>query len=214
MEVIEKKKSAHSLYKVFTAMKQRCYNQNCIAYKDYGGRGIYICEEWLYSYDSFFNWAINNGYQKGKILDRENNDGIYSPENCRFVNKFISIRNRRNTIMIEYNGKVKPLSEWSAFLDISYSMLSSRLKKGLPVNLAFDKSYTRRKRVVNKTEAKLIGETVRKYVKFHGRKQSWIVKKMNEAGFNISESIFSDKITGEKNIFNKEESEFILTMYN
>lgn len=212
MDIVQLK-SKHKLYKVFIAMKQRCYNSKCVSYKNYGGRGIKICEEWLNSYDTFFTWCINNGYQVGKVIDRINNDGDYSPDNCRFANNYISLRNRRNVRVIEYSGEKKCLKEWAAILDIPYSVLQNRLKKGLPPSIAFNKDYKKPKRVKDINEAKVIGNTIKKYIHYHGRTHRWIIKKMNEAGFLIDDSSFSDKIHGTDNCFNTDESEFILNLY-
>lgn len=85
----------HPLYHVWAAMKQRCLNPKNIQYIEWGGRGITICPEWISDFVLFFNWAMNNGYQHGLRLDRENNDGAYSPENCRWVDDFDSKVNIR-----------------------------------------------------------------------------------------------------------------------
>lgn len=77
----------HKLYHVYAAMKQRCYNENFKQFKDYGGRGIKICDEWLEKdgFLNFFRWCYKNNYKEGLQIDRINNDGNYEPNNCRFV---------------------------------------------------------------------------------------------------------------------------------
>jgi hypothetical protein len=80
---------------VWIDMKRRCDNPNRIAYKDYGGRGIKVCEEWDNDYMLFKEWALNNGYSEKLLLDRINNDGNYEPSNCKFVNRFESELNKR-----------------------------------------------------------------------------------------------------------------------
>lgn len=96
------------LYKVFSNMKNRCYNSNSQDYQYYGGRGIKICDKWLNSYLAFKNWAYTNGYDDGAIqgectIDRIDVNGDYEPENCRWVNISPQLKNRRNIIKI--NGK-------------------------------------------------------------------------------------------------------------
>ena len=83
-----------TLYKLFIAMKRRCYGINTQHYDRYGGRGITICDEWINDYKSFHEWAIGNGYADGLEIDRIDNDKGYEPYNCRFVSRLQNIRNK------------------------------------------------------------------------------------------------------------------------
>jgi hypothetical protein len=78
-------------------MKQRCANPNNQKYKDYGGRGIKVCEEWLHDFQSFYDWAIANGYADGLSIDRIDVNGNYCPENCRWVTMMEQRHNRRDS---------------------------------------------------------------------------------------------------------------------
>lgn len=125
---------AHSrLNRIFRNMKQRCYNPNCKCYKDYGGRGITICDEWLSKnrthkgFNSFREWALSHGYQDGLTIDRIDNNKCYSPDNCRWVSMDIQCNNTRQNHYITYNGKTQSMKKWSEELGISYSVLRSRL---------------------------------------------------------------------------------------
>lgn len=94
------KQSHKRLYNVWASMKARCYNQNSQFYKDYGGRGIHICEEWRTDYQAFHDWAMQNGYDPtapfGKCtIDRIDVDGPYAPWNCRWVDMKVQRHNRR-----------------------------------------------------------------------------------------------------------------------
>jgi hypothetical protein len=83
------------LYRVWYSILQRCTNPKIKSFKDYGGRGITVCSEWKESYIAFRTWAHANGYVKGLYIDRENNDGGYSPDNCRWVTSKVSSQNKR-----------------------------------------------------------------------------------------------------------------------
>ena len=87
--------SNRRLASIYQGMKQRCYNAKRSNYKYYGGRGIVICNEWLNSYQAFFDWAMANGYQENLTIDRINNDGNYEPQNCRWVSTKEQATNKR-----------------------------------------------------------------------------------------------------------------------
>ena len=86
---------SHPLYKIWADMKQRCYNSNCKDYEYWGGKGIKICNKWINNPKKFIKWALKNGWKKGLLVDREDNDENYTPDNCRFVDAGLSQRNKR-----------------------------------------------------------------------------------------------------------------------
>lgn len=87
--------SGHPLYWVHKSMLARCCNPKCQDYKNYGGRGINVCDEWKNDRNSFFHWAINSGWAKGLLIDRIDVNGDYQPSNCRFVTPSVSGANKR-----------------------------------------------------------------------------------------------------------------------
>jgi len=101
----------HPLYKVWSSMKDRCLNEKCHAYKDYGARGITVSNEWI-SFEKFYNDTIPL-YKKGLELDRIENNGGYSVNNFRWSTPTVNKRNRRNSIFLTVNGITKHISEWS-----------------------------------------------------------------------------------------------------
>lgn len=114
------------LYKVWDSMKYRCYNPNCDAFENYGGRGIKICDEWRRNFHVFYEWAISNGYQEGLSIDRINNDGNYEPDNCRWATVKEQGNNRRTCVYVTINETTKTIQEWSDTTGIKVSTLFSR----------------------------------------------------------------------------------------
>lgn len=114
------------LYNIWCSMKERCNNPNSQAYKDYGGRGISICKDWQDDYMNFYNWSINNGYDKKLTIDRIDVNGNYEPLNCRWATTDEQCNNRRNNIKITYNGKTQTLFQWCEEYGLEYRMILAR----------------------------------------------------------------------------------------
>lgn len=129
----------HPLYKVWRSMKARCYNVKTQQYKDYGGKGIFVCVEWLNDFDGFYNWAIANGWRKGLQIDKDiKGDGLcYSPQNCSFVTPKENSNKRSTSRYISYNGQEKTVSEWADHFKISLKNLYQRLSRGWSVEKCF-----------------------------------------------------------------------------
>ena len=87
----------HPLLCVYYGIRARCQNKNHSSYDRYGGRGIGVCKEWLDEPQKFFEWALANGWEKGLEIDRLDNDGDYSPENCRITTHQYNSQNRSST---------------------------------------------------------------------------------------------------------------------
>lgn len=106
------------LYSVWRTMLHRCEDEKREKYKDYGEMGITVCQEW-HDPNLFIDWAESHGYKNGLQLDRIDNDGCYSPENCRWVTPKQNSRNRRNTKYLTINGETKCVAEWCETISIS-----------------------------------------------------------------------------------------------
>lgn len=131
--------SKTKLYKRWEDIKKRCYNKNSYNYKNYGGRGIKVCDEWLNDFMNFYNWAMENGYEENLSIDRIDNNGDYEPNNCRWVDIKTQCNNRRSNHLITYKGKTQNVSQWCEELNVSRSMVEFRLRKGLSLDEIFTK---------------------------------------------------------------------------
>ena len=119
------------MYRIWIAMKARCYNQNVACYKDYGGRGITVCDEWRDSFEAFRAWSESNGYEEVLEIERCNNDGPYAPWNCRWATRIEQARNTRRTVHIDFNGERRSVAEWADITGINKYTLYSRAEAGI-----------------------------------------------------------------------------------
>lgn len=122
------------LYRRWLGIKRRCFNKNRPEYKNYGGRGISICDRWL----SFYNFKEDMGssYEKELSLDRIDNNGNYCKENCRWTDNRTQANNSRkvlNATKISYMGITDVVSNWAKYLGIKRRTISQRIKYGWPV---------------------------------------------------------------------------------
>lgn len=128
------------IYKIYKAMKSRTTNKNSTGYKNYGGRGIKICDEWLSDFRKFYYWSINNGYKDGLTIDRIDVNGNYEPSNCRWTTMKEQGNNKRNNHNITYNGETHTMKQWAERLGINYYTLERRINAyHLPIERAFTK---------------------------------------------------------------------------
>lgn len=125
------------LYNIWSEMKKRCYNENAPKYKNYGGRRITVCEEWLDDFVNFKKWAMENGYSDHLTIDRINNNGNYEPSNCRWATIEEQNNNRRSNKMITFSGETHNLKYWCETLSLPYSPIELRLARGWSVEDAF-----------------------------------------------------------------------------
>jgi hypothetical protein len=106
----------YRLFRIWNAMKTRCYNPKFKDFDDYGGRGITICDDWLKDFIKFEEWSLSNGYQDSLSIDRINVNGNYEPNNCRWITMKEQARNRRNnrmdTVKVTAFGETKSVIDW------------------------------------------------------------------------------------------------------
>jgi len=116
-------------YRAWREMIRRCYNRNCDAYPSYGGRGIAVCQRWCDSLDAFLSDMGRRPSDKHE-LDRENNDGGYTPDNCRWVLSKINSRNRRSNRLVTIRAKTQTVADWSDTHGVKQSTICKRLDAG------------------------------------------------------------------------------------
>ena len=140
--------SSERLQNIYVNLKQRCYNPKSTFYKNYGGRGITVCDEWLNSemYDgrstkgwiAFKNWALSNGYADNLTIDRIDNSKGYCPENCHWVTMRTQQNNRRSNRLITYKGKTQSLANWCRELNLNYGTIKCRIRRNWTIEKAFE----------------------------------------------------------------------------
>lgn len=126
------------LYTIWHNMIARCHHPQNINYKNYGARGVSVCEEWCTDVNKFIDWAMNNGYSDNLTIDRIDVNGDYTSSNCRWVGYDVQIANRREykpkvrkatKHIWTINGETKSGIEWCKFYGISFPTALYRIQK-------------------------------------------------------------------------------------
>ncbi|MEY8517192.1 AP2 domain-containing protein [Lachnospiraceae bacterium 29-84] len=132
------------IYTIWNNMMQRVLNKNNKRYKDYGGRGIGICEDWK-DFENFRKWALVNGYNDELTLDREDNDGDYCPQNCRWVDWDTQRNNKQQSRKINYKGETKTITQWAKECGISRETIRDRINAGWSIEKALETPARKKK---------------------------------------------------------------------
>lgn len=148
-----------TLYSRYKHIKERCYNPNSKSYHRYGGRGIKMCDEWLNNYQLFEDWCLSNGFQEGLAIDRIDNDGNYSPDNCRFVTLKENNQKRNTTRWYTINGETKNLQQWCDHYGIKRGTVYTRLEHGWSIEDALTQPVSK-----GRDKTSLIGKRFGKLV--------------------------------------------------
>ena len=135
-QVLVRHNESHTpLHNIWCGMNKRC-NPNKKSCKNYGDRGIKVCEEWS-EYEAFANWARENGYREGLSIERIDVNGDYCPDNCTWIPMEKQARNRRTTHWVEYRGERMSLAEACERANLPYKQVFERIvKRKWPVDLA------------------------------------------------------------------------------
>ena len=129
---------------VWRAMHNRCYKKSQGSYKDYGGRGIFVHQSW-HGADGFQKFMRDMGPREiGMTIERIDNDGPYSPDNCKWVSRNEQSRNKRNNHWITANGETLTLGDWASRLGCNSAAILARIKSGLSEEEAVTKPVPKR----------------------------------------------------------------------
>jgi hypothetical protein len=120
-------------YRVWCGMNERCNDSGYHEYHLYGGRGIRVCERWTH-FEAFL--SDMGPRPRGHSIDRIDNTGNYEPANCRWADARTQNRNKRTTVWVKFKGERLCLADLAEKVGIKYSLLRSRIKRGVPVELA------------------------------------------------------------------------------
>lgn len=133
-------------YKSWARMKNRCYNKGNKSYKNYGGRGIKVCERWV---NSASNFISDMGPKPSRFhsVERVNNNGDYEPTNCKWATRYEQSRNRTDSFKITFNGETKTITDWANQIGMKRTSLRNRIASGWPLEKALNPS-ARNKRMV------------------------------------------------------------------
>jgi hypothetical protein len=132
-------------FTVWQMMIQRCTNTNHNSYADYGGRGIRVCQRWLDSFAAFFS-DMGERPSAEHTIDRTDNSGNYSPENCRWATRLEQGSNRRNVRMLTLAGETLSTTQWARRLGISNDTITERIRYGWSVEDTLTRPVSRSRR--------------------------------------------------------------------
>ena len=140
------------LYHVWLNMKRRCNDPRNNRYKDYGGKGVKVCDDWD-DFAGFKKWADDTGYDPDArygqcTIDRIDVNGNYEPGNCRWATIREQCNNRTTNHLLTYNGITKNITEWEEYLGVDKGRLDNRIRKGWSTERAIETPFKRKEKIV------------------------------------------------------------------
>lgn len=170
-------------FSTWTDIQTRCYNPKTKSFSDYGGRGIRVCDHWLLSFENFLT-DMGVRPSAGHSIERNDVNGNYEPNNCRWATMSEQARNKRNTRFIEVNGVTKRLQEWAEQTGLTASAIHLRVKAGV-VGSALIAPSQRKGRIAFKG----VTDTYAGWEKRTGLKASTIAMRITKYGWPITKAL-------------------------
>jgi hypothetical protein len=163
----------------------RCENPKSKDYPRYGGRGIYVCEDWK-DYDRFKEWSFEHGYDAKLSIDRIDNNGPYAPWNCRWTTVKEQANNRRNNVELEFHGETKTLSQWAEEIGITAQGLWRRIfVSKWDIERALSTEVGKLHLITYKGETKRLSEWAKQY----GLDYDLLERRINHLGWDIERAL-------------------------
>lgn len=177
-------KSRTRLHRIWLGMRRRCLQESDSAYPRYGGRGITIDRSWD-AFDLFYRWAVASGYRDDLTLDRKNNDGPYSPENCRWATYREQNRNYSRVVYVEYNGRQVPLIDLAERFGLNPHTVRQRIQRyGWTVERAITTPSPQRATITVDGRDVLLNEACE-----DAGLSPWMVRKRLARGWSIAKAL-------------------------
>lgn len=192
-----------AIYTSFKSMKARCYDSTHHNYKNYGGRGIIICPEWLQCPVKFAQWSLSEGgWKPGLQIDRIDVNGNYEPNNCHWVLPIENLNNRRNNVYLTIDNTVKSMAEWSRHFGIPYYKVNQFYQKhGSDILIkrfieGWD-NYTKHiRKDAHILNVKGMSKTCTQWSKYFGYSRSYFSNLCSKHGEDYVKSIIANKMEG------------------
>ena len=187
----EEHDTKNRLYRIWSEMKRRCENSDRHNYRNYGGRGIKVCQEWKSSFETFREWALNNGYSDELSIDRIDNGGNYEPSNCHWVTDKEQANNKRSNKLIAYKGEKHTLAQWCYIFGLDYSVVYMRLYRN---HLSFEEAIKKGNKVERKLTFKGKTQSMSEWTRELGFKKNTLYNRLNKLGWTVERALSTPEL--------------------
>lgn len=178
--------SKHRLFATWLGMNERCRNPLNAAYPSYGGRGIFVCDRW---HDiANFLADMEAAWTEGSTLDRIDNNGPYSPENCRWASYSDQSLNRRNNVRFTHNGKTQTIFEWAREIGMPPKTLWARLNSGWPIGDALTIPSSKTVKRSSLVEYDGVKATIYDHARARGLNPVAIAQRIQRKGWSLEQA--------------------------